>query len=298
MTFRRLARARRPRQTAAIRRAGGPGGRNGAVSFAEYWVCPACKSLNRDRSRQCYSCHTDRPADAMGGAAGAPAPATDTARPTWGINAAQVPPSTAPAAAPSLTLNALASSAIPNAGAQGIAAATPATGSAAGLAPGGVFSAGSVLTGTPRPAPASPAGPINLVGGLIGGVAGAMIATLVWFGFVALTRFEVGLVAIAVGAVVGYGVVLGAGGRASFALIPISLVLTLAALLASEYLIVLRIGNEVAAQYGVTLDSAISTDPVTLISLGIRGDPLSLVFWAIAMFEAFVIPWRRIMNPR
>jgi len=270
------------------------------VSFAEYWVCPACKSLNRDRSRQCYSCHTDRPAGATGGAAGAAAVATDSILPTWGMNAAQDATRTAPPASPALSLNPLASTAIPTAaGAPAIAATTPTAGSAAaGLAPGGVFSAGTVLTGTPRPAPATPAAPINVVGGLIGGIAGAMIATLVWFGFVALTRFEVGLVAIAVGAVVGYGVVLGAGGRASFALIPISVALTLAALLASEYLIVLRIGNEVAAQYGVTLDSAISTDPVTLISLGIKGDPLSLVFWAIALFEAFVIPWRRIMNPR
>jgi hypothetical protein len=261
------------------------------VSFADYWICPACKSLNRDRSRTCYSCHTDRPDDAVPGVIpGAPASPTTADRPTWGIAAP----------APTIALNTLTSTALSGAGVLGASslASTPRDPAlpVAGLAPGGVFSGGAVQTGSPRPAPAAPATPVNLVGGVIGGVAGAMIATLLWFGFVVLTRFEVGLVAIAVGAIVGYGVVLGAGGRASFALIPISLALTLVALLASEYLIVLRIGNEVAAQFGQTLDSAISTDPVTLIRLGIEGDPLSLVFWAIALFEAFVIPWRRIMG--
>jgi hypothetical protein len=155
------------------------------------------------------------------------------------------------------------------------------------------------VTSAPPPAPPEPASAANVLGGLIGGISGAMIATLLWFGFVVLTHFQVGLIAVAVGAIVGYGVILGAGGRASFSLIPISLVLALMALVVSEYLIDIRLVNDELVQLGSGVTIPLVNDPADMADLvvaGIEADPLTLVFWGIALFEAFVIPWRRVMG--
>ena len=144
--------------------------------------------------------------------------------------------------------------------------------------------------GAPPAHPAEPAGAMDLVGGLVGGAVAAVLATAVWYGVVAATQFQVGLVAVAVGWLVGQGVAYGAQRRFSIGLIPISVVLTVLALAISEYLIIVHF---VSQEFGEAIPLIQPPDLIVeVITTSITSDPLTLVFWAIALFQAFVIPAR------
>ncbi|HEY7702997.1 MAG TPA: hypothetical protein VIB02_11840 [Candidatus Limnocylindrales bacterium] len=151
---------------------------------------------------------------------------------------------------------------------------------------------GSLL---PTLAVAPPASSSDLVGGLVAGLVAAVLATAIWYAVVVVTHFQVGIVAIAVGFLVGQGVVLGARGRSSIALVVASVVLTLAALVASEYLIV---AHFVGQDLDVQLDMAQPPDVILgVVYESVVADPLTLAFWAIALFQAVAIPWRAMSAP-
>jgi hypothetical protein len=148
---------------------------------------------------------------------------------------------------------------------------------------------------TQEAAPRQPADATNIIGGFVGGLVAAVLATAVWYGVVANTQYQVGLVAIAVGFIVGYGVVLGANRRGSVVLVPISVILTLLALVISEYLIVAHFVSQEFAAEGLTLELMQPPDFVISVVIdSLQADPLTLAFWAIALFQAFVIPSRAI----
>ena len=217
------------------------------------WVCGRCKSINRERSAACYSC---------GGIRGAIQLETSTA------------------AAPGPT------------------AALPESG------PAGAFASGIPIAEVVAPPPAVPATMGDLVGGVVGGAIGAVLATGLWYGVVAITNFQVGIIAVAVGFIVGQGVVLGAGRHPSILLVPISLAFTVVSLVVSEYLIANHFYNtavaEVAAEMGITVGevaditalAGVPTTPLELVRFSLESDPITLLFWAIAGWEAFVIPMR------
>ena len=223
--------------------------------FVNDWVCGNCKSINRASANSCYSC---------GGAREIVA-ASET-RPLGGVSG------------PSPTLAAMD-------GGVGVAAlGSP-------LDPGAL--AGGLAT-TTADAPSRPASTSDILGGLLAGVVAAVLATAIWYGVVAVSQYQVGLVAIAVGFIVGYGVVLGASRRGSVVLVPISVVLTLLALVISEYLIVAHFVGQLAPE-GVTIELIQPPDLIVSVVMdSVRADPLTLVFWAIALFQAFAIPARSI----
>ena len=218
------------------------------------WVCGRCKSINRDRSAACYSC---------GGIRGA----------------IQLETPSAPAAT------------APEAGAATFASGIPIAEVAA-----------------PAPAADEPATMGDLAGGIIGGAIGAVLATALWYGVVTVTHWQIGWVAVAVGFVVAQGVVLGAGRHPSIMLVPVSIVFTLVALVVSEYFIARFLINEGLAEFqsllgttgyeGMEMDYAAFLDwfrtatPVDIVRSSIESDPLTLLFWAIAGGEAFIIPMR------
>jgi hypothetical protein len=147
------------------------------------------------------------------------------------------------------------------------------------------------------PAAAEPATMGDLVGGIIGGGIGAVLATALWYGVVAVTNWQIGLVAIAVGFIVGQAVVFGAGRHPSVTLVPISVVLTLVALVASEFLIASHFLNEaapeIAAEFGLSIaEVKAAFPPLELIRYSLESEPITLLFWGIAGWEAFIIPMR------
>ena len=228
------------------------------------WVCGRCKSINRERAATCYSC---------GGIRGA----------------TQLQPNTmAPGRSPDTNASATAAGAGVGVGA---GAATMSGVATAGLGDTTGFAIADVTM--PEPKPALPAGPAHMVGGVLGGAIGAVAAAGIWYGVVAATEWQIGLVAVAVGFVVGHAVVFGAGGRGSVLLVPVSVAFTLLSLVASEYLIARHFLGITAAQMGITLAEAETFfPPVDLLRISLESSPITLLFWAIAGYQAFAIPMR------
>jgi hypothetical protein len=218
------------------------------------WVCGNCKSINRPSANSCYSC---------GGARE--------------IVAAPDPRSAPPTVA--------------SADALGVSAAALGTlGGPATMASPLPAPATDLRTAAAVAVPPSPATMSDIFGGFLAGLVAAVIASAVWYGVVAVSHFQVGIVAIAVGFLVGQGVVLGARRRGSLALVAISVVLTLLALVVSEYLI---IAHFVGQELGMQVELLQPPDFVaSVVAESVQADPLTLVFWAIALFQAFVIPFR------
>jgi len=223
------------------------------------WVCGNCKSINRASANSCYSC---------GGAREIVA-ASET-RPSGALPG---------------SVSAFATADGPGNVAAIAAPLDPSGGSAIGLI---------------GDTPVAPAASNNeILGGLIAGLIAAALATGIWYGVVAVSQYQLGIVAIAVGFIVGQGVVLGANRRGSVVLVAISVVLTLLALAVSEYLIVAHfVGQELAAE-GLTLNLIQPPDFIVGVVMdSVQADPLTLVFWAIALFQAFAIPSRAMGRTR
>jgi hypothetical protein len=220
------------------------------------WVCGRCKSINRERAATCYSC---------GGVRGA----------------IQIPTNSA-AAAPSSAI--------------GTTSAAVAEGPAPEAAAS--FASGIPIAEVAAPVLAEPATMGDLAGGVIGGAIGAVLATALWYGVVAITNWQIGLVAIAVGFIVGQAVVFGAGRHPSVMLVPISVAFTLVSLVVSEYLIARHFlgiaAAEMAAETGIPAAEfeAVFSSPIELLRFSLESEPITLLFWAIAGWEAFVIPMR------
>jgi hypothetical protein len=229
------------------------------------WVCGRCKSINRERAASCYSC---------GGIRGA----------------IQLPVNTAPTA-PSSAIGTTSAGVAESAASE--AAAT--------------FASGIPIAEVAAPAAAEPATTGDLAGGIIGGAIGAVLATALWYGVVTVTHWQIGFVAVAVGFVVAQGVVLGAGRHPSILLVPVSLAFTFVALVVSEYFIDVFLINEALVEMqpllrdpdfaGIELvyadlQALLSGSPIEIIRTSLESDPLTLLFWAIAGWEAFAIPMR------
>jgi hypothetical protein len=230
------------------------------------WVCGNCKSINRASAGSCYSCGGSR----------ATVAAPD---PRLAVPAAAPVPAVAPADGP---------------GFAALSAAGAGAGGSAALATAPAIPGLGETVELPAAVPAQPASMSDLMGGVLAGLVAAILATAIWYGVVATTHFQVGIVAIAVGFIVGQGVVFGARRHTSIVLVAVSVVLTLVALAVSEYLIV---AHFVSQELGFAVDLVQPPDVFFgVVSESLGADPLTLVFWAIALFQAFIIPWRSIRD--
>lgn len=134
----------------------------------------------------------------------------------------------------------------------------------------------------------------DILRGFLAGLMAAVLATALWYVVVVVSHYQLGIVAIVVGFIVGQAVVLGARRRGSVLLVGISVALTLFALVISEYLIV---ANFVSQQLGPGETIEIIQPPsfvVEIVIESIKAEPLTLAFWAIALFQAFTIPARHL----
>jgi hypothetical protein len=131
----------------------------------------------------------------------------------------------------------------------------------------------------------------NVIGAVLLGLGAAILASVVWYAIVVITRFELGIIAIAVGWLVAQGVILGSGRKRGLPLQLISVGITIVAMGVSEYLIVRHFAVESLARRGVTdIPWLLSLDVIlTLIVEGIKASPLTLLFWGIAVWQAFTL---------
>ena len=132
---------------------------------------------------------------------------------------------------------------------------------------------------------------VNVLGAVVFGVGAAVICALIWYAVVAITNYELGIVAIAVGWLVAQAVMLGAGRKRG----PIAQAISVAAIIIAmglgEYLIVRHF--IIKAGYG-NMPLLIPLKLVfNLLVEVIKEDPLLLAFWLIAVIEGLVLPAKR-----
>ena len=135
----------------------------------------------------------------------------------------------------------------------------------------------------------------NVIFAVLAGLAAAVVGTLVWYGVVAITEYQLGFIAVGVGWLIGMGVAFGAGRKRGPVLQGISVAITLAALVVSQYLIVRHFAVELLAEDGITgFPLLLPLDiMIDLVVTSIGENLITLVFWAIALWAAFSAPARR-----
>jgi hypothetical protein len=135
----------------------------------------------------------------------------------------------------------------------------------------------------------------NLPVAILLGLVAAVVGSLVWYGLVVLTNYQLGIVAVGIGWLVAQAVMRGAGRKRGPRLQAISVIFTLLGMAFSEYLIVRHFAVQALAAEGYTnIPLLLPLDTMlNLIIEGVKADLLTLLFWAIALWEAFVIPGQR-----
>lgn len=139
----------------------------------------------------------------------------------------------------------------------------------------------------------------NLVMASLFGMGAGLAAALIWYGIVVTTKYELGIIAILVGWLVGKAVTIGAGKKRGTQLQLLSVGITLLAMTLSEYLVVRYFVVEMLSEEGYTniplfLPLGLVLE---LIGEGLKNNPITLLFWAIALWQAWSVPAaRRLMR--
>ena len=136
---------------------------------------------------------------------------------------------------------------------------------------------------------------LALIGGVLVGIVGAVVAGAVWVGAVVLTERMYTVLAILVGVIVGMAVFLGGRRRKHLGLAVVAVVLTVLALAASEYFIVrhFTIQQLIAEGYKGEVPLLLPlADMVDIVKESLSEEPINLLLWVGACWVAFVIPAR------
>jgi len=137
----------------------------------------------------------------------------------------------------------------------------------------------------------------NLILAALAGLGAATIGALVWYGVVAITNYQVGIIAAGIGWLVGIAVVFGSGRKRGPALQAISVIITLMALAVSQYLIMRHFAVEYLTEQEPGFPGLPLLLPVglmfELVVEGLKSDLLTIVFWGIALLAAVATPARR-----
>ena len=122
------------------------------------------------------------------------------------------------------------------------------------------------------------------------GLGAAVVAGLVWYFFVTLTGWQIGIISILMGWVVGQGVVWGAGHKRGIPLQWVSVLLTLVAIFLSEYLIFNHFFHEAGLVGNLPIDKFFEVYGA-YFSEG--AGFLDILLFGIALWQAYVTPGRR-----
>jgi hypothetical protein len=142
---------------------------------------------------------------------------------------------------------------------------------------------------------------INYGAAIAGGVAGAALGALVWWGFTVLTNVAFGLVAVVIGVAVGKGVVMATGGKRHLHLQLLSATIAVLGYFYATYLVNRTFIHRAYAKQGETAVLPLLPEPqffFRVVSLGFG--LMDLVFLAIVVYEAWRIPapLRLVPGPR
>lgn len=137
--------------------------------------------------------------------------------------------------------------------------------------------------------------PLDLLLALFASFGAAIVSAFLWYGLVIITGKQFGVVAIAVGWIVAQATMFGARQKRGCLIQLISVFATGFAMLLSEYFIVRYILVQSLTAKGYTNFPIFMPLEVTLpaIGFGIGNSPITLLFWGIALWEAFAFSVKR-----
>lgn len=132
---------------------------------------------------------------------------------------------------------------------------------------------------------------INYINALVGGLIGAAIGVVVWWGFTVVTEIAFGLVAIVIGFTVGKGIVLMTGGKRHLNLQIMAVAISALSFVYASYLVTRSFIIQGYAETGEEIVLPLLPSPALLyeivaLSFGI----FDLVFLAIVLFQAWKMP--------
>lgn len=130
----------------------------------------------------------------------------------------------------------------------------------------------------------------NIPMSFVVGLGGAIVASLIWYFFVTLTEWQIGIIAILMGWLVGQGVVWGAGHKRGTSLRWISVTLTLIAIFFSEYLILNHFLHEAGVPINLTIGQFFEIYGAYLSE---GAGFLDILFFGIALWQAYATPGPR-----
>lgn len=124
-----------------------------------------------------------------------------------------------------------------------------------------------------------------------GGLAGAALGVLAWWGFTVLTHIAFGLVAVVIGVAVGKGVVMGSGNRRHRNLQVLSAAISAAGFVYASYLVNRSFIHKAYAERGEPITLPLLPPPELFFRVVAAGfGVMDLVFLAIVLYEAWKIP--------
>ena len=133
---------------------------------------------------------------------------------------------------------------------------------------------------------------INWAGAVTGAVLGGLAGALVWWGFTVLTHIALGLVAIAIGFLVGHGTVRFSGGKRTAGLQALSIAVAIVSFALATYLVNMSLFNEAFAKQGESLRIGFPPGSADMFFRVVAADfgVMDFVFLAIVVYEAWKIP--------
>lgn len=133
----------------------------------------------------------------------------------------------------------------------------------------------------------------NIIMALILGSISGVVAGVIWYYLSILTGYQIGYVAIGVGFIIGWAVVIGSGNKRGMGLQLMSAVITLVTLFVSEYFITLHYILQYMLKlpgYSGELFFPSPFEPSMLESII---SPMGLLIWGIGIYFAYSIPKSR-----
>jgi hypothetical protein len=125
----------------------------------------------------------------------------------------------------------------------------------------------------------------------LGGLAGAVLGILAWWGFTVLTSIAFGLIAVGIGIAVGKGVTLAAGGKRSRGLQVLSILISVSAFAYASYLVNRTFVHRAWAEQGTAGALPLFPHPPLFIEVATLGfGVMDVVFLAIVVYQAWKIP--------
>ena len=133
---------------------------------------------------------------------------------------------------------------------------------------------------------------VNYSRAVVGAVLGGVLGVLLWWGFTVATKIGFGLIAVAIGFLVGHGAVRFTGGKRSTGLQVLAVVVATLCFLVAVYLVNMTFINEALAERGQSW--RVRFPPADVLTfyrvLSVNFGIMKLVFLAIVIWQAWTIP--------